>query len=78
MAVKMFVSDLTIKELAKIIGMVVGYQSQINFDTTKPGGTPKKLMSSDRQKNMGWEPKISLGDGLRVAYEDFLRKVLKS
>ncbi len=73
-----FGSDLTIKELAEIIGSAVGYQGQINFDTTKPDGTPKKLMSSDRLKNMGWEPKISLVDGLRVAYEDFLREVSKS
>ncbi len=68
-----FGSDLTIKELAEMIGSVVGYKGQINFDTTKPDGPPKKLMSSDRLKNMGWEPKISLEDGLRVAYEDFLR-----
>jgi GDP-L-fucose synthase len=73
-----FGSDLTIKELAETIGSTVGYQGQINFDTTKPDGTPKKLMSSDRLKNMGWEPKISLDDGLRVAYEDFLREVSKS
>jgi GDP-L-fucose synthase len=73
-----FGSDLTIKELAEMIGSAVGYQGQINFDTTKPDGTPKKLMSSDRLKNMGWKPKISLGDGLRVAYDDFLREVSKS
>jgi GDP-L-fucose synthase len=73
-----FGSDLTIKELAEIIGSTVGYQGQINFDTTKPDGTPKKLMSSDRLKNMGWEPKISLGNGLLVAYKDFLQEVSKS
>jgi GDP-L-fucose synthase len=73
-----FGSDLAIKELAEMIGRVVGYQGQINFDTTKPDGAPKKLMSSDRLKNMGWEPKISLCDGLQVAYEDFLREVSKS
>jgi GDP-L-fucose synthase len=72
-----FGSDLTIKELAEMIGSAVGYQGEINFDTTKPDGAPKKLMSSDRLKNMGWEPKISLDDGLRVAYEDFLKEVLK-
>jgi len=61
-----------------MIGSAVGYQGQIDFDTTKPDGTPKKLMSSDKLKNMGWEPKVSLDDGLRVAYEDFLREVSKS
>ncbi len=69
-----FGSDLTIKELAEMIGSVVGYQGQINFDATKPDGTPKKLMSSFRLKKMGWEPKVTLEDGLRVAYEDFLRE----
>lgn len=69
-----FGSDLTIKELAEMIGSVVGYQGQINFDATKPDGTPKKLMSSYRLKKMGWEPKVTLEDGLRVAYGDFLRE----
>lgn len=73
-----FGSDLTIKELAETIGSAVGYVGQINFDATKPDGTPKKLMSSDRLKNMGWEPKISLDDGLRVAYDDFLKEGSKS
>jgi GDP-L-fucose synthase len=74
-----FGSDLTIKELAETIRIAVGYQGQINFDTTKPDGTPKKLMSSDKLKNMGWEPKISLDDGLRMSYKDFLsQEVLKS
>jgi GDP-L-fucose synthase len=73
-----FGSGLTIKELAEMIGSVVGYQGQINFDTTKPDGTPKKLMSSNRLKNMGWEPKLSLDEGLRLTYEDFLREVSKS
>ncbi len=73
-----FGSDMTIKELAEIIGSAVGYQGQINFDKTKPDGTPKKLMSSDRLKNMGWEPKIDLADGLQLAYKDFLREVSKS
>jgi GDP-L-fucose synthase len=73
-----FGSDLTIKELAEMIGSAVGYQGQINFDITKPDGTPKKLMSSDKLKKMGWKPKVTLEDGLRVAYEDFLRKGSKS
>lgn len=72
-----FGSDLTIKELAEMIKSAVGYQGQINFDTTKLDGTPKKLMSSDRLRNMGWEPKISLDDGLRVAYKDFIQEVSK-
>jgi GDP-L-fucose synthase len=73
-----FGSDLTIKELAEMIGKIVGYQGQINFDITKPDGTPKKLMSSERLKNMGWTPKISLESGLQVAYKYFLTETSKS
>lgn len=73
-----FGSDLTIKDLAETISNIVGYQGQINFDITKLDGTSKKLMSSDRLKNMGWEAKVTLDDGLRIAYQDFLREVSKS
>jgi len=67
-----FGSDLTIKELALEVGQTVGYQGQITFDTSKPDGTPRKLMDSSRLQNMGWNAKISLKEGLKMAYEDFL------
>lgn len=66
-------SDVTIKELAEMIGEVVGYRGQISFDSAKPDGTPRKLMNSDRLKNMGWQAKVSLKDGLILAYQDFIR-----
>lgn len=68
-----FGSDVTIKELAQIVGQVVGYEGQITFDTSKPDGTPRKLMNSGRIKGMGWHAKIDLFDGLAIAYQDFLR-----
>jgi GDP-L-fucose synthase len=68
-----FGSDLSIKELAENIGHVVGYQGKITFDLTKPDGAPKKLMSSHRIEKMGWKPKVSLIDGLNMAYQDFLK-----
>jgi GDP-L-fucose synthase len=67
-----FGSDVTIKRLAEMIGEVVGYQGVISFDSTKPDGTPKKLMNSDRLKGMGWQATVQLRDGLHMAYESFL------
>ena len=69
-----FGSDVTIKELALAVGQTVGYQGQIAFDTSKPDGTPRKLMDSSRLQKMGWNAKVSLKDGLTIAYQDFLVK----
>jgi len=64
--------DVTIKELAETIAEVTGYTGNIEFDPTKPDGTPRKLMDSTRLRSLGWQPKIDLVSGLRAAYEDFL------
>jgi len=69
-----FGSDVTIKELAFEVGQTIGYEGQITFDTSKPDGTPRKLMDSSRLQNMGWNAKVSLTDGLKIAYDDFLVK----
>ena len=66
--------DLTIAELAKTIGKVVGYEGKIEFDSSKPDGTPKKLMDSTRLNKLGWKAKVNLEDGLLLAYQDFLKK----
>ena len=66
-------SDITIAQLAQTIGQVVGYQGEIDFDTSKPDGAPRKLMDSSRLKSLGWQAKISLHEGLSLAYQDFLR-----
>jgi GDP-L-fucose synthase len=67
-----FGSDQTIEELARTMATIVGYQGQISFDTSKPDGSPRKLMSSNTLNSLGWKPKISLHDGLKKAYQDFL------
>jgi GDP-L-fucose synthase len=67
-----FGSDVTIKELAQMIGQAVGYSEKIIFDSTKPDGTPRKLMNSDRLQDMGWQAKVNLIDGLALAYKDYL------
>ena len=65
--------DLSIAELAKIIGKVVGYKGEIEFDSTKPDGSPRKLMDSTRLNRLGWHAKVKLEDGLSFAYQDFLK-----
>lgn len=70
-----FGSDVTIKELAKMISETVGYQGRITFDPSKLDGTPKKLLSSDRLKSMGWEATVPLRDGLHMTYKSFLTQV---
>ena len=67
-------SDITIAQLARTVGQVVGYQGQIDFDATKPDGTPRKLMDSSRLNALGWQARVSLQDGLALAYQDFLKK----
>lgn len=68
-------SDVTIKELAEAISRTVGYAGEISFDSSKPDGPPKKLMDSSRLKSLGWQPKVSLETGLRLAYKDFLQNL---
>jgi GDP-L-fucose synthase len=65
--------DITIRELAEIIGKTVGYQGQIAFDPSKPDGTPRKLMDSTRLNALGWQARVGLEAGLKMAYEDFLK-----
>ena len=64
-----FGSDVSIAELAQIIGNTVGYQGKITFDASKPDGSPQKWMSSSKLNNMGWAPKINLKDGLSLSYK---------
>jgi GDP-L-fucose synthase len=65
-------SDITIAQLAQVIAQTIGYAGQIVFDQSKLDGSPKKLMSSDRIKSLGWRPEITLETGLKLAYHDFL------
>ena len=66
--------DLTIAELAEMIGKVVGFKGIIDFDSTKPDGSPRKLMDSTRLNKLGWKANITLEDGLTITYNDFLKK----
>lgn len=61
--------DITILELAKLVQSIVGYQGAIELDSTKPDGTPRKLMDVSRLASLGWTAKTSLADGIKLAYE---------
>jgi GDP-L-fucose synthase len=67
-------SDVTVKEAAELVGRVVGFKGEIVWDTTKPDGTPRKLMDSSRIFALGWKPEVNLEQGLRLAYDDFLTR----
>ena len=64
--------ELTIKELTEKVARVVGYEGEVIWDTTRPNGTPRKLLDVSKAKSLGWEAKVTLDDGIRLAYEDFL------
>ena len=65
--------DISIGELAQMVKETVGFQGDIEFDTSKPNGTPKKLMDSSRLFSLGWKPAVSLKEGIALAYQDFLK-----
>jgi len=64
--------DVTIKELAETVVDVVGYKNHYEWDTSKPNGTPRKVMNVDKMKSLGWEPKIGLREGIESTYKWYL------
>jgi len=63
--------DVTIAELAELIADVVGYSGELEWDTSKPDGTPRKLLDVTRMRSLGWEPAIGLREGIASTYEDY-------
>ncbi|MGJ1238856.1 GDP-L-fucose synthase [Sphingobacterium siyangense] len=70
--------DLSIKELAELIKDVIGYQGTISFDSSKPDGTPRKLMDVSKLHALGWKHRVNLREGIQLAYADFLKKEAKA
>lgn len=66
--------DVAIADVARAVAKVVGYQGEITFDTSKPDGTPRKLMDSQRLRNTGWAPSVDLETGLALTYQNFLEQ----
>ena len=75
-----FGSDVTIKDLAKHVSNIIGYEGEIRFDSSKPDGTPKKLLDTSKLKLMGWNPSTSLEEGLKLTYQDYKKnnQILRS
>ena len=69
--------ELTIKALTELVAKVVGYQGKIEWDTSKPNGTPRKLLDVSKAKALGWTYQTELEDGIRLAYDDFLHNPVR-
>jgi GDP-L-fucose synthase len=67
-------TDVTIRELAETIMDVIGFKGEIVFDSSKPDGTPRKLLSTERLRSLGWEARTELREGIRNAYADFISR----
>jgi GDP-L-fucose synthase len=66
--------DITIAEFARVVAATVGYSGDISFDPSRPDGTPRKLLDVSRLAALGWRVRTSLEDGIRLAYQAFLRE----
>ena len=66
--------EISIKNLAQLVAEIIGYDGEILWDTSKPNGTPRKLLDVSKAAVLGWTYKTKLSDGIKLAYEDFLRK----
>lgn len=67
--------EVSLKDLTAIIAKIIGYNGKIKWDASKPDGAPRKLMNSEKLKSLGWTPKVSLVDGLNIAYKHFLSDI---
>ena len=65
-------ADLTIRDVAELTQRIVGFDGKVNWDSSKPDGTPRKLMDVNRLNEMGWHAEISLGMGIEQAYRSYL------
>ena len=70
--------DLSIKDLALLVKKTVGFEGELVFDTSKPDGTPRKLMSVDKLTSLGWKYKISLEEGIDKVYQNILTDIVAS
>ena len=70
--------ELTIKELTELVARVIGYEGSIEWDPSRPNGTPRKLLDVSKLTSLGWRYKVELKDGIRLAYEDFLSNPVRA
>lgn len=69
--------EISIKELTKLVASVIGYDGEIKWDTSKPNGTPRKLLDVSKSESLGWKYQTELEDGIRLAYNDFLNNPIR-
>ena len=67
-------ADMTIKEIADMIAATTGFTGRIAWDSSKPDGTPRKLLDVSKLNGLGWHHKTELQEGLKIAYKDFLKR----
>jgi len=70
--------EISIKELALLVAKVTGYKGKITWDTSRPNGTPRKLLDTSKAEGLGWKYKTGLEEGIRLSYEDFLNNPLRA
>ena len=70
--------ELTIKELTELVAKVIGFNGEIKWDSSKPNGTPRKLLDVSKAEKLGWTYKTELEDGIRLSYEDFLNNPMRA
>ena len=70
--------EISIKDLTELVAKVVGYEGEIKWDTTRPNGTPRKLLDVSKAESLGWKYKVELEDGIRLSYEDFLTNPMRA
>jgi GDP-L-fucose synthase len=70
--------EISIKDLTTLVAETVGYEGKIEWDTTRPNGTPRKLLDVSKATTLGWTYKTELRDGIRMAYEDFLNNPMRA
>ena len=70
--------EISIRELAALVARTVGYEGEIRWDATRPNGTPRKLLDVSKATALGWTYRTELADGIRLAYEDFLRNPVRA
>lgn len=70
--------ELSIKELTELVAKVIGYEGKILWDTSKPNGTPRKLLDVSKAERLGWHYITELEEGIRLSYEDFLGNPIRA
>ena len=73
----MFYKVECIKDLTELVAKVIGYEGEIKWDTSRPNGTPRKLLDVSKLHNLGWNHKVDLEDGIKISYNDFLTRVIR-